>query len=244
MEAAHKITRELDEVLQELAAARDEARVKAHLLSMDTRRRLADVELEIENFERKLSSRGDWVAEHVLATARGLSHAVAELMSRTEPEPTRVRDLMSRDPVTCRPADSLCEAAQRMWEGDVGALPVVDEAGKPLGMLTDRDICMFARQRGDRLSQLSVADAMTHGVRACKPTHTLRSAMDLMVTYQVRRLPVVAEDGALIGIISLADVARLTQASSTLSHEARAWMPGVLAGICENAGRARTSRAS
>lgn len=236
MEVASPISREVNQVLRELSSVRDEARVRAHLLGMDARRRLADVEQEIENFEHKLAARGDWVAEHVIATARGLTHAVSELVSRPEPEQTRVRDLMSRDPITCHESDDLSVAAQRMWEGDFGVLPVVDEARKPVGMLTDRDICMAAYTRGVALSELTVAEAMSRGICSCKPSHTLRSAMDLMVTHQVRRLPVVGDDGALVGIVSLADVARLTQASSALSHEARVWMPGVIAGISEPAG--------
>src|SRR6478752_4373953 len=244
MEAAAKITGELEAVLGELAKARDEARLRAHLLSMDTRRRLADVEVEIENFEHKLSLRGEWIEEHVIAAARGLLHAVSDLASRPEPEPTRVRDLMSRDPVSCRANDNLNDAARQMRDGDFGALPVVDEAGAPIGMLTDRDFCMCACTSGASLSRLSVADAMSHGARTCRPSHTLRSAMDLMVTYQVRRLPVVSETGALIGIVSLADIARLAQAPATLSHEARVWTPGVLAGICESTAAIRASRTS
>jgi CBS domain-containing protein len=227
---------ELRQVLRDLACTRDEARVWVHELSMDSRRRLADVEQEIDNFEQKLATRGDSVAEHVIATARGLTRAVTDLISRPEPEQTRVRDLMSPSPITCRPADDLRLAAQRMWEGDFGVLPVVDDAQKPIGVLTDRDICMAAYTRGGALAELSVAEAMSRRVCTCKPSHTLRSAMDLMVTHQVRRLPVVGDDGALVGIVSLADIARLTQAQSSVSHEARTWMPGVLAGISERAG--------
>jgi len=243
MKPVGKMSGELETVLGDLAKARDEARLKAHLLSMDTRRRLADVEIEIENFEQKLSTRGDWVAEHVIATARGLLHSVTDLASRPEPEPTRVRDLMSRDPISCHADDSLCDAAQRMHDGDVGALPVIDDQGNPIGMLTDRDICMSAWASGTSLKSMSVADAMSHGAKTCRPSHTLRSAMDLMVTYQVRRLPVVADNGALVGIVSLADIARLAQAPAALSHEARAWMPSVLAGICESTVALRASPA-
>ena len=57
--------------------------------------------------------------------------------------------------------------------------------------------------------------------------------MGLMTTHQVRRVPVISETGTLVGIVSLADIARLTQAPTVLSHEARVWVPGVLAGISE-----------
>jgi len=245
MESAGQMTGgELAEVLRELAAARDQARDRAHLLSMDARRRFGDLELEIQNFERKLALRTDWVTEHVAATARGLMQALAALASRAEPEPARVRDLMSREPITCCPSESLSDAAQRMWEGDLGALPVVDDQRRPVGMLTDRDICMFAYARGSALSELIVGEAMSPGAHSCKPTHTLRSAMDLMVTHQVRRLPVVGDDGALVGIVSLADVARLTQAPSLATPEVRVWVPSVLAGICESIQAERGLRGS
>lgn len=234
MGTSSQVTREINQVLQDLVSARDEARLRAHLLGMDARRRLADIETEIEAFERKLSARGDWIAEHVVATARGLTRAVSELVAqRPEQEPTRVRDLMKGEPVTCRATEDLNEAAKRMWEGDFGVLPVVDDAGKPIGMLTDRDVCMAAYTRGVPLRELSVEGAMSRSVASCKPTDTLRSLMDAMATHQVRRMPVVGEDGKLVGIVSLADVARLAQAPSLLSHEARVWVPGVLAGISE-----------
>ncbi|MDF3071792.1 MAG: hypothetical protein K0R38_7393 [Polyangiaceae bacterium] len=234
MGMAGHFTADVNQVLQDLARARDEARLRAHLLGMDARRRLTDLESEIEAFEHKLTSRGDWVAEHVVATARGLTRAVGELVAqRPEQEPTRVRDLMKRDPVTCGPSDDLSEAAKLMWEGDFGVVPVVDDQGRPIGMLTDRDVCMAAYKRGVSLRELTVESAMSRSVASCRPTDTMRLLMDAMATYQVRRLPVVDDAGKLVGIVSLADIARLAQAPTLLSQEARVWVPGVLAGISE-----------
>lgn len=245
MGTTSQLSQEINQVLRDLVAARDEARLRAHLLGMDARRRLADLDTEIETFERKLSARGDWVAEHVIATARGLTRAVSELVApKPDLEPTRVREVMSREPVSCLATENLSQAAQRMWDRDLGALPVVDESGRPIGMLTDRDVCMAAYTRGLALSELSVAGAMSDGVRTCRPNDTLRSLMDAMATHQVRRMPVVDEGGRLVGIATLADIARLAQAPSALSHEARVWVPGVLAGISEPARPAHKSRAS
>jgi len=238
-----QLTEEIRQALRELAGARDEARLRAHLLGMDARRRLADIEQEIEGFERKLSARGDWLAEQVVATARGLTHAVSELATRSEIEPTRARDLMTRNVITCKRFERLSEAAQRMWEHDLGALPVVDDDGAPVGMLTDRDVCMAAYTRGVALEHLLVEGAMSRTIRTRKTTDTLRSLMDAMAMHQVRRMPIVSEEGKLVGIVTLADVARLAQAPTALSHEARAWVPGVLAGITEpTPTRANTAR--
>jgi CBS domain-containing protein len=237
MATTSQLSHEINQVLRDLLTARDEARLRVHLLSMDARRRLADLEQEVETFERRLAARGDWLAEHVIATARGLTQAIADLTApRPEREPVRVRDVMSREPRTCGPTDDLNRAAQLMWEGDCGILPVLDEAGKPIGVVTDRDICMAAYTRGLPLGEISVASVMSTAVHTAKPRDSLRSLMDAMAQYQVRRLPVVSDDGQLVGIVSLADIARLAQAPTVLSHEARVWVPGVLAGISEPAG--------
>jgi CBS-domain-containing membrane protein len=234
MGTTSQVTQEINHVLRDLVTARDEARVRAHLLGMDARRRLADLDQEIESFERKLSARGEWVAEQVLATARGLTRAIAELMQgRNDAEPTRARDVMTRDVVTCSVSDKLNTAAQRLWEADCGSLPVIGDHGELIGMLTDRDICMAAYTSGKTLSEISVTSAMSRTVHSCQATDTLRTLMDKMATHQIRRLPVLSDEGQLVGIVSLADVARLTQAPSVLSHEARIWVPGVLAGISE-----------
>jgi len=234
MGTTSQLSREIKQVLRDLVAARDEARLRTHLLNLETRERLTDIEREIESFERKLSVRGDWIAEHVIATARGLTRAITDLMApRHDQEPTRVRDVMTREPRTCMPSDPLNQVAQQLWEGDCGALPVIDHDRHVVGMITDRDVCMAAYTKGLPLSQISVSSAMSSGVYTCRPGDSLRSIMDLMSTHQVRRLPVVDEQGRLVGIVSLADVARLGQAPTLLSHEARVWMPGVLAGISE-----------
>ncbi len=234
MGTTSQVTQEINQVLRDLVTARDEARVRAHLLGMDARQRLGDLEQEIEAFERKLSARGEWVAEQVLATARGLTRTLRELMQgRNDLEPTRARDVMTRDVSSCSMSDNLNRAAQLMWESDCGALPIVDEHGTLVGMVTDRDICMAAYTKGRPLTEIPVTCAMSTSVHSCRATDTLRSLMDAMATHQIRRLPVLSDEGQLVGIVSLADVARLTQAPSVLSHEARIWVPGVLAGISE-----------
>jgi CBS domain-containing protein len=234
MGISSELTQEINHVLQDLVRARDDARIRAHLLGMEARQRFGDLEREIENFERKLSTRGGWVAEHVVATARGLTRAVVDVIAPVgEQTPARVLDAMTRAVVTCRPHESLSRAAQVMWDADCGAVPIVDEEGRLVGMLTDRDICMAAYTRGLPLSELSVSSVMSTSLHSCKPGDSLRSLMDAMAEHQVRRVPVVEEDGKLVGIVSLADVARLAQAPSAVSEEARVWVPGVLAGISE-----------
>jgi predicted transcriptional regulator len=61
---------------------------------------------------------------------------------------TRIEKLMHRPVVTCHVNDSLANAARLLWEQDCGALPVVDERGRVVAMITDRDICMVAYTQG------------------------------------------------------------------------------------------------
>jgi CBS-domain-containing membrane protein len=98
-------------------------------------------------------------------------------------------------------------------------------------MLTDRDICMAAYTRGLVLGEIAVSSVMSAHVFSCRPSDSLRSLMSAMSNHQVRRVPVVDDADKVIGIVSLADIARLAQAPTVLSHEARIWVPGMLAGI-------------
>jgi CBS-domain-containing membrane protein len=123
----------------------------------------------------------------------------------------KVSQIMSEDVEVCSFDDNLAAAASRMWDCDIGCLPVVDAAGQVAGMVTDRDICMAALTCGQPLCDISVLVAMARVVRSCTPDATLIEAEEIMRSGQVRRLPVIDSDGALVGIVSLSDLARLAE---------------------------------
>jgi CBS domain-containing protein len=122
----------------------------------------------------------------------------------------RVEQLMSKSPKTCQPCDTLSEVAQTMWDHDCGCLPVTADDGsrRVVGVITDRDICMAAHFREKTLRELQVGDAMRKSVWTCNPGDALREAEAIMWEAHVRRLPVVDEVGQLVGLLSLADLAR------------------------------------
>ena len=120
----------------------------------------------------------------------------------------KVKELMVRAVRTCLMDDSLNSAAQLMWEGDCGVLPVVGQDGSVVGMIRDRDIWMAAYTRGRSLGDLRVGNAMANQVTFCSPDSTLEAAMSLMKEARVHRLPVVDSQGKLAGILSLNDLAR------------------------------------
>jgi CBS domain-containing protein len=115
---------------------------------------------------------------------------------------------MTRGPEVCSVRQSANEAARIMWERDCGSVPVVDDSGGVVGMVTDRDICMAAYFRGAPLSAIALSDIMARQVYTCRAEADLAVAERLMRERQVRRLPVVAGDGSLVGMLSSGDVSQ------------------------------------
>ena len=121
----------------------------------------------------------------------------------------KVEKLMTRSVATCSPQDTLDYAASLMWQNDCGCLPVVaiNGAVRVCGMITDRDICMSAMFKGKALGALRVEDAMAKDLQTCQPGDTLAVVERKMQNSRIRRLPVLDEAGALVGIVSMADLA-------------------------------------
>ncbi len=125
----------------------------------------------------------------------------------------RVEQVMTRIVESCSPRDTLEAAARVMRDRDCGCVPVVmpEEDGlRVFGMLTDRDICMAAYARGCALSEIPVSAAMSRDVCSCTPQDPLAVALKVLCTNQLRRLPVVDAHDHLVGLLSLADIARET----------------------------------
>jgi CBS domain-containing protein len=116
-----------------------------------------------------------------------------------------VNELMTPGPQACAPDTNLCEAVRMMWDGDFGVLPVVDDEGHLLGIVTDRDVSMAVGTRNVAPSQLRVEDVMTKDVQTCHAVQGVKSALEVMAEHRVRRLPVVDADGRLCGMFSLND---------------------------------------
>ena len=117
----------------------------------------------------------------------------------------KVKDVMTRNPKVCTLTDNLSAAAGCMWENDCGFLPVVAEGGKVIGLITDRDICMAANLNNRNLWNIAVEDVISGKVFACGPEDDIHSALKTMKENKVRRLPVVAADGTLEGVLSMND---------------------------------------
>jgi len=117
----------------------------------------------------------------------------------------RASEIMTKSVRTATREMSLSEVAAMMREGDMGAVPVVGD-GKLIGIVTDRDIVVRAVAES-KTADTPIGEVMTTELFTVAPDDFVFEAIRLMGDQQVRRIPVVSEDGSLAGIIAMADVA-------------------------------------
>lgn len=146
--------------------------------------------------------------------------ASAEAEKAAQPMPasrTRVRarkrascvgDVMRSPAVCCRIGDSLHRVAQLMWEHDVGALVVLDDAGNPRHVITDRDVCMGAYTQGVALWASHVGSVKPGPLVSCSVNAGVIEVRNLMQEYGVRRIPVLDASGSVVGVVGLGDLVR------------------------------------
>ena len=119
---------------------------------------------------------------------------------------TTVSQIMSTDVQCVEPQHTLQQAAQLMDRLDVGSLPVVQDR-RLMGIVTDRDITVRGTAAGLAPGSTRVADVMTKGACCCQPEQSIDEVQQMMGDAQIRRLPVVDTAGAVVGIVSLGDLA-------------------------------------
>ncbi len=125
----------------------------------------------------------------------------------------KVQDIMTSNVKSCRPDDNLAAVAGLMWDNNCGTLPMVDEAGRVRGMITDRDVAIAVATRGRLASEITVGEVVSGRVVYCTLDEDIKSALEKMGQERVRRLPVINRDGLLQGILSLDDAAIHAQES-------------------------------
>ena len=117
-----------------------------------------------------------------------------------------VQDVMTSNPCTIDAEKPVAYAAKMMQQENVGIAPIV-EGDRLVGTLTDRDIVMRVVAEGKDPQTISVREVASTAPVTVDPQQDLDEALRLMATHQVRRLPVVEEDGRVVGVLAQADVA-------------------------------------
>jgi CBS domain-containing protein len=118
----------------------------------------------------------------------------------------KIKDIMMGTPYYCRPETNLGSATELMWKGNCGFLPVVGNDGRVRGVITDRDICIALGTRNQLAGQVTVGEVASYRLFSCSPEDDIHVALQTMREARVRRLPVVAKEGTLVGVISMDDV--------------------------------------
>lgn len=118
-----------------------------------------------------------------------------------------VEDVMSGNPACCSTESSLQEVARQMVDCDCGEIPVLDSSGKPVGVLTDRDICCRSVALGKNPLEMKAGDVMTSPVATVTPRTSVSDCCKLMESKQIRRVVVVDDAGRCCGIVAQADIA-------------------------------------
>ena len=149
----------------------------------------------------------------------------------------KASELMTRDPRTCEPSHDLSCAIRIMKDEDTGVIPVTEGNGaaRVVGIVTDRDIALGLGERNARPSEVKVGDLMNRDVVSVEPDADVTEVSRRMQKSQVRRILVV-EDKRLVGIISTADLARV---SARGERELGEEVESVIEKVSEDTGRGR-----
>ena len=126
-----------------------------------------------------------------------------------------IRDWMAKDVITVSPDTSMMKASKALKAHDVSRVPVVDDKGRVVGIVTDRDIKEASPSKATTLdvhelyyllSEIKVKDIMTVDPLVTSPTNTVENAALMMIEKDFSGMPVVEDDGTLVGIITATDI--------------------------------------
>jgi CBS domain-containing protein len=129
----------------------------------------------------------------------------------------KAKEIMTLNPAYCTPNTNLQQVAQMMVEHDCGCIPVVESQDglKPVGVVTDRDICCRTVAQGKNPLAMTAGEIMSSPVVTVTPNMSVKEFTRVMEENQIRRVLVVDENGDCCGIIAQADVARRASKQQT-----------------------------
>lgn len=112
------------------------------------------------------------------------------------------------DVISISPDCTMLETAKVLRENKIGAILVCEEGGKMCGVISERDIVIAIARSGGEILDRKVCDYMTTGVYTCKPADSIKNVMEIMSGRRIRHLPVVGEEGKIVGMVSIGDVVK------------------------------------
>ena len=128
----------------------------------------------------------------------------------------QARDLMTNNPRTCAPSDTLRDAISIMKDENVGIVPITEGNGalRVVGVVTDRDAALKLAEGDQRPSDVPISEAMSTSIVQVRPDDSVDDVTRRMEEAQVRRI-LVTDNGRLLGVIATADLAREAKTKQT-----------------------------
>lgn len=139
----------------------------------------------------------------------------------------KIGNVLSRDVVACSALDSLEHVVRLMAERDLGSVVVIDRRDRVLGLVTERDVCLAAFRQEQRLREIPVTAAITSEPVWCRDSDDALDVERVMREHRIRRVLVANERGLLVGIASLADLARAARAGQLPADDVAATLAAV-----------------
>lgn len=110
--------------------------------------------------------------------------------------------------ISISPESTMLETAKVLRENKIGAILACDEGGKMCGVISERDLVIGIAKLGGDVLDKKVGDFMTTGVYTCTPDDSIKKVMEVMTSRRIRHLPVVSDQGSIVGMISIGDVVK------------------------------------
>jgi CBS domain-containing protein len=158
---------------------------------------------------------------------------------RSRRKTMQIRDVMTKEVASCNPSTNAAVAAEIMWNQNCGSLPIVEDGGRPVGIVTDRDLFIKLGTSNRRASEVSVGEIMRTDLSVCTLEDSVLTALEIMAQRKLHRLPVVDGSGMLQGIVSMDDI--VVRAATDGSSVSNAEVVRALKAICASAQRAVTA---
>lgn len=133
----------------------------------------------------------------------------------------KVQDVMTKDAGFCLATDSLADAAAIMWQKDCGIVPILGAENRIVGVITDRDAFIAAFSRDCPPSKIKLEEFCRENIVVCQPDEKIGDALGKMRKHRIKRLPVISQNGELVGIISITDILSTTSKNKKKSKKLR-----------------------
>jgi predicted transcriptional regulator len=139
-----------------------------------------------------------------------------------------IKEIMKTAPLSCGKSETLQSVVNQMYKANIGFLPVVDENKKVIGTITDRDVFMALGKTNKTPKDLKVQEVMNKTAHLIGQDDTVVTALQVMRTKHVSRLPVVDSESRLKGVVNLARIARNVKDSSEKNELGHAGSENIL----------------